>query len=101
MKEEREEGGWRKRGKGGKGKRKGRTGRTYHDAQTDTRAETEEGPPKTRTKSKQKGKGKKKVQYVKVGDNLSPALNAVVVAVVVVLKLRVTKSPVEGPIGAG
>ena len=39
----------------------------------------------------------KKVQYVKVGDNLSPALNAVVV----VLKSRETKSPVGVPIGAG
>ena len=86
----------------GKAREKGeRVGRITMHKQTHAPRQRRDPNPKTRTKSKQKGKGKKKVQYVKVGDNLSPALNAVVVAVVVVLELRETKSPVGGPIGAG
>ena len=90
-------------GREGKEREKGeRVGRITMHKQTHAPRQRRDPNPKTRTKSKQKGKGKKKkVQYVKVGDNLSPALNAVVVAVVVVLELRETKSPVEGPIGAG
>ena len=93
-------GGWMEEGKEReKGERVGRI--TMHK-QTHAPRQRRDPNPNTRTKSKQKGKRKKKVQCVKVGDNLSPALNAVVVAAVVVaLKSRETKSPVEGPIGAG
>ena len=97
-------GGWmEEEEREGKEREKGeRVGRITMHKQTHAPRQRRDPNPKTRTKSKQKGKGKKKEQYVKVGDNLSPALNAVVVAAVVVaLELRETKSPVEGPIGAG